>query len=514
MRTNFVNKLREKFPLLIESYVEDYGEKYIDRITDIINNTKFLFYIYPSGKLEDLLSVSDILDRLALFKFLRRLGFTKEELEINSEDCVVLFKNDEVNKFVSVLFDFVYLNSDDDYVNNYKGIYSFLTDDSNYDILCERMKVLNGLGITKVSEQDYLEFKHSDLYKHACDVYRKIARIALECAREANYKYNNFERVYNAIYVKLLKLKEYYMKQCLISLLSILPEADRKIIEENPDFKLEDISCAELIFDISEKDNPMCDFGEGLLESDSLLKEMCNDVYSKINDVLGEFEGKYIEEASKCIVIDGDIKGLWADDLEDMFDEICGGYCNVYYDGETYRNLICINLFSSYGGTEIDNTIDHEIRHAIERFVRVGEEIEEICGNRFSIIEEDYMYVYLENFNEAYTDFLSVNSCQRRWENGEYIFSPQVYTKEEFGSEDDLGSTYSQWFNNLKIIISGYEDIIKESRMKPDNDMLYELLPLEDWDRIDELLPHDTEEARNELRGFAKKMRMNVKHLN
>lgn len=514
MRANFISRLREKFPLLIESYVEDYGEKYRDRITDVINNTKFLFYISPSGDDEDLLMVSDTLDRIALFKFLNRLGFSKEELEIDLKDSLLLFKNKDVNRFVTSLFDFVYLNSDGDYVNNYRGIYSFLADDSNYDILCERMKVLNSLGITNISEEDYCEFKHSDLYKHACAVYSRIAHIALEYARESNYKYNNLETVYDAIYDKLLELKEDYMRRSLVELLPILPEVDRKIIEANPNFNIEDISSAELIFDVSAKDNPMYCFGEGMLESDNLLKENCSDVYSTIMDVLGKFEDLYIEEASKYIVLDGDIKDLWADNLEELFDYELGGFCGLYYDNESYKNFILVNLYTSYKGVDMDNTIDHEIRHAIERSILVSEDIEEMCGNRFSTSDDDYMYIYLENFNEAYTDFLSINACKRRWERGEYIFSPQVYSKEMFGSDEEIGTEYSKWFSNLNIIISGYEDIIRESRMQPNNDLLYELLPLDDQDKIDELLPLDTEESREELRGFAKKMRRNVKHLN
>lgn len=513
MRTNFINKLREKFPLLIESYVEDYGEKYRDRITDVINNTKFLFYINPSGADEDLLIVSDTLDRIALFKFLKRLGFSKEELEIDLKDNMLLFKNKDVNKFVTSLFDFVYLNSNGDYVNNYRGIYSFLTEDSNYDILCERMKVLNRLGIINICEEDYYEFKQSDLYRHLCTVYGRIANIALEYAREANYKYDNFATVYNSIYDKLLELKEKFMRQSLIQLLPILPEVDRKIIEENPNFNIEDIMTAELIFDVSAKNNPMCDFGEGMLESDSLLKEKCRDIYDRIMDVLGKFEDLYIEEASKYMMLDGDIKNLWADELDSLFDYECGGYFSFYYD-DAYKHFIMINLYASYIGMDIDSIIDHEIRHAIESTIKVDEDITQMSGNRFSIIDGDYMCVYLENFNEAYTDFLSIEACKRRWERGEYIFSPQVYSKEMFGSDEEIGTEYSKWFSNLDIIISGYEDIIRESRMQPNNDLLYELLPLDDWDKIDELLPLDTEETKEELRGFAKKMKMNVKHLN
>lgn len=514
METNFVKKLEKKFPLLIESYVEDYGEKYRDRITDVINNIKFLFYINPSGKDEDLLVVSDTLDRIALFKFLRRLGFSKEELEIDLEDSMLLFKDERVNKFVLSLFNFVYLNSDGDYVDNYKGVYSFLTDDSNYDVLCERMKVLNGLGITNISEEDYPEFKHSDLYKHACNIYGRIAHIALEYAREANHKYCNFRCVYDAIYDKLIELKQECMRGALIELVSILPESDKKIIEENPDFDIEDISASELIFDVSQKDSPMCDFGEGMLESDSLLKEKCSEVYNKIMDALGKFETEYIERASEYIVIDGDTSDLWADDLEDMFDYTLGGFCGYYYDENSYRDFVLINLYSSYMGVDIDNTIDHEIRHAIERVTETSADIKEMCGNRFSLASGDYQIIYLENFNEAYTDFLSASACNRRWRCGDYIFSPQVYVDEEFGMDEDLGSTYSDWFSNLDIIISGYEDIIKESRMQSNNDLLYKLLPLKDWDRVDDLLPMDTLEAKAELRGFAKQMKNNVKHLN
>lgn len=554
--------IREKTPLLVDSYVSQYGEKYRNVIQDKIDNVQFVFYVNPEDVdvIEEI--ISDNLERLTTFHFLKRIGIGDKELEVDTTTELLPFKDDKIMRLLTTFFDKSFFESDIEFIENHLGIYSFLIEGENpfehFNILKERMKVLNKLHLCGVLEKDYLEFEHSELYRHAHMIYKRIADIALRYSKAINYECNKVKNIYNTIYDKNIELKIRYMKLMTEELIDLLPENTQKIILNDLEYELENLPGGELLFDLDSLGNTIDIFGPGLLESfskesDLFLKEdfseenpiidlrlqyfkrqgICfskkyfvdnmEEILEKYKDIIPsplvtarvtkvreKYEMLYSKEATENMVLEGDISDLEYEDIEIMFDIMTGGYHKSEYDGDGIRSIIFINPLQTYQGTEMDHLIDHELRHVIEfNYFINGDTIEYKCGNAISVLtDEGITDKHFIEFNEAYTDKLSIEACEKRWSEGKYIFAPKIYLEEKFG-DDYVISGYIDWLPNLKQVIADCEDIITKTRMDYTNSRLYKLLSFDELKRINELIT--AENVSDELESFSLKLKQRIK---
>lgn len=554
--------IRKKTPLLVDSYASQYGEKYREIIQNKIDNAQFVFYINPEEVdiIEEI--ISDNLERLATFHFLKRIGATDKELEVDTSNELLPFKDEKVTNLLTTFFGKPFFKSDLGYIESHLGIYSFLIDGEtefeHFNILKERMSVFNKLSLCSIPEEDYLEFEHSELYKYLCNVYNKIANIALRYSKAINYECNRIKNIYNYVYDKNMELKTKYIKLMIEELIDLLPIGTQKTIMSDS-YELDNLIGGELLLDLDSLGNTMDIFGPGLLESFSyesnlfleqdfseenpivdcrlnylkrqgisfskecLMKNM-EEILEKYKEVLPsssitkritktreKYEMLYSKKAALNMVLEGDISDLEYEDIEIMFEVTTSGYHKSEYDGDGVRSIIFINPLQTYQGAEMDHLIDHELRHVIEfNYFINGNTIEYKCGNAISqLTDEGLTDQYFTELNEAYTDKLSIESCEKRWHEGKYIFAPKVYLEERFGN-DYLLSGYLEWIPNLESIISDYEDVITKTRMDYTNSRFYKLLPSEDWKRINELIVE--ENVNDELEIFSLKLKRKIKN--
>lgn len=556
--------IREKTPLLVDSYVEQYGEKYRNVIQNKIDNVQFVFYVNPEDIDVTENIILDNLERLATFYFLKRIGATEKELEVNIDNELLPFKDDKVMNMLMAFFGKPLFNCDLSFIENNLGIYSFLvdgeTDFERFNILKERISVLSKLNSINILEKDYLEFSHSDLYRHLCDVYKRIAKIALRYSNAINYEHKKLKNIYDYSYDKNIKLKEKYIKLMIKELNDLLPLETQKIITDNPDYEIENLPGAELLLDFDTFGNTVDIFGPGLLEAfshecdlflvqdfsednlvincrmeyfnrqgiyfskqyfmenmDTILKKYKNvlppcSVTKRITKVREKYEMLYSSEAVKNMVFEGDISDLEYEDIELMFDVTTGAYHKSEYDGNDIKSIVFINPLQTYQGTEMDHLIDHELRHVIEfNYFINGDTVEYKCGNSVQKLTDDgFSEKQFTEFNEAYTDKLSIEACEKRWNEGKYIFAPKIYLEEKFGNDYVL-SGYIDWLPNLQVLIDGCGDIITKTRMEYTNSRFYRLLSFEDWQKVNELITAEQEDVSVELKKISSKIKRKIK---
>jgi len=554
--------IREKTSLLVDSYTYQYGEKYRNIIKRKIDNARFVFYVNPEDVdvIEEI--VSDNLERLATFHFLKRMGASDKELEVDTTTELLPFKDDRVTNILTAFFDKPFFKSALNFIENHLGIYSFLVEGENafehFNILKERMKMLHKFNLCNIAEKDYLEFEHSELYKYVCIIYKKIAKIALRYSKAINFECNRISNIYNNIYDKNIELKIKYMKLMIKELIDLLPENTQKIILTDFEYELDDLPGGELLFDFDSLGNTIDIFGPGLLESfskesDLFLKgnfsennpiidlrleyfkrqgiifsmkyfiDNMNKILEKYKDILPstlvtervtkvreKYEMLYSKEAAENMVFEGDVSDLEYEDIEIMFDVMTGGYQKSEYDGDGIRSIVFINPLQTYQGTEMDYLVDHELRHVIEfNYLINGNIVEYKCGNSINALtDEGITDKHFVEFNEVYTDKLSIEACEKRWDEGKYIFAPKIYLEEKFG-DDYLISGYMDWLPNLKQVVSGCEDVITKTRMDYTNSRLYKLLSFDDLKRINELIVK--ENVSDELGSFSLKLKQRLK---
>ena len=568
---SFLEILNSKKGLLIDSYVKQYGEEYRDRITNVVNDTSFVFYINPEEKdyLDDF--VCDKLEVIMTFEFLKRIGFRSDDLKTKPNSDTLCFMDDNVNLLLKSFFDNTHFNCIDDFRNGRCGIFSFLDYNDlarkeEINLLNERMHVFNSLGLINILEKDYYEFSKSSLYFKLVNFYRKIALIADKYAKMIEYRYSYIKNLYEDIYSKNIGVKRKYVREMVLELKDFLSISDQEYILNNPDFKLEDLNSIDLIVDDDCLGDTYNSFGVGSLEvfsdifdrellddnadnydKEAIIEERCNylrgcgvcvpgnanifllnkimeenkellpslETILKIQETRSKYEDLYVKEAVVNMIIESDKDTIIVDDVEDMFDVASGSYCSFFplsLDCD-YDITIFINPMCSYQLIDLDHIIDHELRHAIESNLYMERVLTSKCGNKIAYYDANNEYSDIEHFrmfNEVCTDKLTLMSCKDRWNNGEFIFSPMVYNEEYFGF-CDVGSGYAEWFDNLDILLGEYSEHVFATRMEETNERFYKLLSFEEWLDVDKLICDDSLEAREKLKVYSKKLGENIK---
>ncbi len=570
---SFLEILNSKKGLLIDSYVKQYGEEYRDRITNVVNDTSFVFYINPEEKdyLDDF--VCDKLEVIMTFEFLKRIGFRSDDLKTKPNSDTLCFMDDNVNLLLKSFFDNTHFNCIDDFRNGRCGIFSFLDYNDlarkeEINLLNERMHVFNSLGLINILEKDYYEFSKSSLYFKLVNFYRKIALIADKYAKMIEYRYSYIKNLYEDIYSKNIGVKRKYVREMVLELKDFLSISDQEYILNNPDFKLEDLNSIDLIVDDDCLGDTYNSFGVGSLEvfsdifdrellddnadnydKEAIIEERCNylrgcgvcvpgnanifllnkimeenkellpslETILKIQETRSKYEDLYVKEAVVNMIIESDKDTIIVDDVEDMFDVASGSYCSFFplsLDCD-YDITIFINPMCSYQLIDLDHIIDHELRHAIESNLYMERVLTSKCGNKIAYYDANNEYSDIEHFrmfNEVCTDKLTLMSCKDRWNNGEFIFSPMVYNEEYFGF-CDVGSGYAEWFDNLDILLGEYSEHVFATRMEETNERFYKLLSFEEWLDVDKLICDDSLEAREKLKVYSKKLGENIKKI-
>jgi len=136
--------------------------------------------------------------------------------------------------------------------------------------------------------------------------------------------------------------------------------------------------------------------------------------------------------------------------------------------------IICISpLNDTYNLFDI--SVDHELRHAIETYVKkinggyvvkMGTDISKLDLN-FDCLKEGFT-----NYNERVTQKLSVEACRERWMKGKFMFSDPYALITTY-----CISCYDCDLDNLDIIFEPFRERLVEAQISSNFNKIYEVIP-------------------------------------
>ena len=538
--------IREHYPMLIESYVRQYGETYRKRITEVLDRAKYCIFVTPSNIKEYVERKSSEDYMKAILETYCELGLDISTFEIDEDGLI--FNDEKLGTLTEALFP----NLTDVEMFKKSGIFAF---DSIYDsldvndpMIVERMKLLEKLNKKDVNVSNEEYFKSED-YQEGCLGYSTILSILKE---KLDYYVDDYSEILayaDEIDSSVSELGHNLEKEYMIGVKKFLSKHDQKLIESG-NFSLTDLECYDLFFDLElEKDDYY--FSEGPIDYflDSYTESLMDpEVSRKEKDVIVKMRFKYLEhmgyDTSKLKVSSLFCDWYKRDDLvkllpkkEDLQeiaaikDELCiqfeyecaklcvinnydlriddveietildenGHSCSVNchdekIDPKKFSCVICLNPFmDSYNLFDI--AIDHELRHAIEMRMKKSEKrIVLKTGCDIATFDKNF-----ENGRSTYTDLneritqrLSVDATVDRWIRGEFIFSDKYALLTSYPL-----SIYDLDLDNLEIIFEPFREKIIEAQISPNFRKIYETIPKCEMRKINELVTkHDKKTTR------------------
>ena len=183
---DYEKRIRDSFPILIESYVSQYGEKYREHITSTLEKVKFCIYANPYN-------ITKYLDRKEVDDYMKAVLDTCSEIgldisKITLVDDKMQIRDEKLSLFIETLFGDI---------NTPKGLlafdekYNFL--DAEDFIVQERMKVLEFFRF-KDAKTDTNTYMCADDY----DKYYKIIKELLQIFKSKLKQYNDID--YDELY--------------------------------------------------------------------------------------------------------------------------------------------------------------------------------------------------------------------------------------------------------------------------------------------------------------------------
>lgn len=546
--------IRDNYPILIESYVRQYGEKYRKRISSVLDRAKYCIFVTPSNIKEYVERKSSEDYMKAILDTYLELGIDISGFEIDEDGLI--FNDRRLGELTMAFF------PDLSDVENFKnsGLFAF---DSCYDsldyndgMIIERIKLLEKLN-KKSKDITNEEYFNSEEYRNNCLAYKKILDILKVNLDKWVVDYSDLLAYADMIDSSVLEVGRKLEKEFLISVKDYLTPHDKSLIE-NGDFELEDLESYGLFFDVDLSSDDYC-FSDGPIDYflDSYTDDLLSDEISrKEKDVIVRMRFKYLESkgfntknlkvsdlfcdwyqredlvdflpskeelkfidekkneyyinfeyssAKLCVINDYDLR---IDDveIETILDEdghSCSIDCHGEVDPNKFSCVICLNPFMDTYNL-FDIAVDHELRHAIEMRMKKGEKrIVLKTGCDIAIFDLDFENgkALYTDINERITQRLSVDATVDRWQRGEFIFSDKYALLTTYPL-----SVYDLDMDNLEIIFDPFEERIIEAQISPNFNKMYEIFPKRDLKKINSLISvHDKATVRK-LKAIKKRL--------
>ena len=549
--------IRDNYPILIESYVKQYGEEYRGRITSVLERLKYCFFVTPSN-IAAYVKVKRNEDYIkAILDSFEELGIDTSSASIDFE--VVEFSDEKLAKLVNIYFPEL------DNLETYKekGIFAFREeyDSLEWDnpIIIERLKFLEALNKKRkdILDKDYVG---SYEYKSQCIMTRLMLKVFERNFDKWIGNYDELLSFADELDKKTLEIGRNFEKEYMVSLRDHLSKKDQDLIDSGKDFVVSDLESYGLYFDLDLIKDEFC-FPDGPIdyfhpeytynlldketsdkEKDMIIKmrlkylESTGFDVSSLNkddlycdwydlDYLKESlpSKEYVEKISKlkqekydlfeyeaakeCIINDFELD---KDDSEiGTIIDGDGHSCAIFYRGgdidmENFSNILCLNPFMDTYNL-FDIAIDHEIRHAIEMRMKWinGNKILLKTGCDLSIFDSS-----LENgqsnftdLNERITQKLSTESSRERWEKGQFIFSDKYALKTKYTC-----SVYDLDLDNLDIIFIPFRDKIVSAQISPCFTKIFETIPKRELEKIDSLICDHSESTTRKLKAIRRRL--------
>ena len=541
--------IRDNYPIMIESYVKQYGEEYREHITSVLNRAKYCIFESP-------LTISEYVKRKINEDFMKAildsyvcLGIDISNIKIDEEGFI--FDDKKIGELTVTFFPVI-----DSYEKiRTRGIFSFNDefDDLEIDhpIFKERIGVLERLNL-KDPEISVEEFIKSDKYKHYCGVFRDALGIILECILcRCSDDYDAYIKYSDELEEKINLISKEYERKYFFKIREYLCDSDKELLDSGRDVK--ELRDYYLYFDDTlPKDNYA--FSEGVLEffcdyyTDVLMNKHASktekdEVIEKRREYLkrngfdlslldnidlycdwGEIsclEGflpdlGYASEcllrrdlivteyewmiAKACIINGYDLKEL--DSEVGTIIDSDGHSCSFdirEFDCDNPIPIICISpLNGDY--SLFDIALDHELRHAIEMsikkkknsyLVKMGTDISEVDFN-FDSLKSGFT-----NYNERVTQKLSIEACRERWMKGQFIFSDPYSL-----INTCCISCYDYDIDNLDIIFNPFRDELIHAQISSDFDEIYRVIPKSLLRKVNSNISNHTKRGTKILTGI------------
>ena len=441
---NYEEVIRNNHQLLIDSFVEQYGEEHREHITDVFKRLKYCFFVTPSTLRE---YVDERKKRgyiYAIIDTLVSIGCPLDKIKINNEKIVV--KDEKIANFVRTLF------IDGEKIKHGKdGIWSFDSDDvKKQETILKKLgfkgdflkyeeffkKVLDDFKL-RILEQEmfnpekYLEYA-SRLEKEIMNIYEEIGNIQEKVKQEID----------NDTYIDSYDVPSGYLVEENIPHKNLLvffrPEFTRQLEDPTISTTWKEGICRarysylkEVGYDKTEgtsinPDNDLC-FGKNIYfgeeyygnwyDIDRFKKYLPDEkivtyLYCyQIEDNVKDFADMLV--ADICIINDYQVNPY-----DNIITNVIGFQAhtvqidedNINYDKPQF--IICLlPLTADYD--MFDLSIDHEHRHAVETYLKKEDDpyisaIQKIGSSRIFLSKRgSVLYHDFSDYNERVTEKLS-----------------------------------------------------------------------------------------------------------
>lgn len=492
---------------LIDSYIEDYGEEYRQKIEHVINNVKFCFFSsFDTIKYYLSLDISKDFQQ-ATIAFLKEIGVDTTSCYTYKYELKTSDKNLET--FLKKLFPYgIGMCINNYHYINKLGIFSFL-DEDNIKLNKERAKIVESME-EKYNKEIHTCLKYiAEVAKKHCDrvnekyknTYDKLHSKQQE-KKKITRKYTNL-LVYKA--ANILNLKEY---DALISYSKDIDTIlDEDIIEIfAPDVTEDLIDNTLPLGEREEIYNKRLKYLELIGISEHLNQDiLLNNDWTKIETLRNIIPSR--ETISQYLNLKSDIFNLYQKELAyhriqnnfkltdyNMYDVVefilndiacCGFLPIVDSNNQLIENIIIFNLDMP----PYDVNLDHELRHAIETNIIPVDDSKHIKKVGLSLgyyNNSDCIKAEYDNVAEIMTQLLSKTAVKKRMDKGLCIIKmpPNDFYEDEI-------SAYDNMIPYLKTVYDSNPEGIKKALISSNINDIFEVIDKNDLEVLDNILASD-----------------------
>lgn len=504
--TIFEQKIRENIPMLIESYVLQYGECNREHITENLERLKLGFYVTPDGLLRYARN-QPYLDKIdAIFDTLKDLDIDFDDLKVVRHQHSLYL--DTSNKNLQALVNKMLVRAFGRPVSD-KELKKIEKRHSSYDSILPKIFYLLEHNLKKRSTVDYQKIK-----EYALELDKKIDELTQsyyynffqryesfltdeekeKIKNDPNFQYQDLEsfpfwfrpknkkgftvdpsiKYFNDYYSKKLK-----MPQVDPRYKELIVNRRLAYLEKIPNFHKDELEHLLYPYDI---DKLFCDW-----EDIPYLKQFFPNPYimSSIEEEAKMWNRMYRERLWELLTPKTIPRNLFGINADSLLNFNVHSWTAVDWDSPLKENYVWFRVldFDPY----FDVIIDHELRHVVERY---GDDIPSYkCGVNVGNSKE------FETYNELVTQKLALDATRRRWDAGKMLFSSEYASHYDFFKT----SSYDDDIWKLDIIFNPFKIELTMAQISPHIDALYEIIPKSQLVRIEDCLTKSGDESVNEL---------------
>lgn len=547
--------LKTKKSYLIDSYVDQYGEKYRSSASNNYDKIGFCFFV-NSRRIEEYIEMESIKLSLQLtFYVLESLGIDTAGLEFSKERKLIS-SNRRVQNILEAFFPGKGYVS---YSNIKDGIFSFAKkyDENDTNNLAKRSEVLHQLGLIKRTT-DIRAFSKTELYKEADDAIRVLIKHIMEQIRELDGKFTNLEEYSrtlmeqeNIVIEKAEKECIHLCKQFIDGSVDIRNSSSELFCSSNEvqKSKVLPLSPGLLEYFLPDYTEQLLSADKNDLQKEQILQKRCEylqligvnkdqlgisdeilygtdwyqipqlreklpniEMLKNIKGIREKFQNECMLNLSKLYILN-DYK-LDPNNLNDYVKEMLyfGSSRNGYHCSHELAMLDDATVFicpkDAYTDV-LDFIVDHEVRHALEHsskhvvmsgevpFLKKGTILEEVKTGVATTfyIEKQMIGECNRNIDEVMSQKLTLESTKKRYAKGKYIFIPP--DKARMMST----SYYDSFIENFDIVFSPeMQQKLLQSRMLSNTQLpMYDSISQETYTTINRLILDNSKEAKRNL---------------